>query len=107
VDVAQVFERFGFDVRACFVDVLHVVPHVEAYHFAQLFFNIRVELAQHLSQLKVLLQLIHQRHKTVTHKELLPLVNDLLVDDLELVLEGLDVHLGLLLSVFWLVFQYS
>ncbi len=82
MDVAQVFESFGFDVRAGFVDVLHVVPHVEADHLAQLLFNVRVELAQHLSQLKVLLQLIHQCHKTVAYKELLTLIHNLLVDDL-------------------------
>ncbi len=107
VDVAQVFQRFGFDVRASFIDVLHVVPHVESHHLTKFFLNIRVELHQHLPQLQVLFQLTNQHHKAVTHKELLPLVDNLPVDDFELVLEGLDVEMRLLQSVFGLVFQYG
>ena len=57
VDVAQVFQGFGFDVRAGFVDVLHVVPHVEPHYLTNFFFNIRVKLHQHLPQLQVLFQL--------------------------------------------------
>lgn len=107
VDVAQVFQGFGFDVRAGFVDVLHVVPHVEPHHLTKFFLNIWVKLHQHLPQLQVLFQLTNQHNKAVTRKELLPLVDNLLADDFELVLEGLDVHLGLLQSVFGLVFHYG
>jgi hypothetical protein len=90
VDVAEVFESFGFDGGTGFVDVFHVVPDIETHDFADFFLDVRIEPNQHLPQLQVLLQLFNQNQKTITHKKFLLSTNNPLVNNLKIT--GVAVH---------------